>query len=122
MKIVKPNKYLFITAILFAPLSFAYLSHSFFENSSSQIYSKISVEEGTVAGASNTSIKNITDRFPIIPGAEIVSVDTSNENTFVTLEADKTEEEIKKFYSENKIQNDVEVSISGNIIKVTLKD
>lgn len=122
IKIIKPNKYLLITALLLTPLALAYLSNSFFKDSSKEVYSQIEKKEGSVAGVSTTSIRNISDRFPIIPGAEIVSIDTSNENTYVTLESNKTQEEIKKFYSESKINEDTEINIKGSIIKVILKN
>ncbi|PIR42892.1 hypothetical protein CO058_00885 [candidate division WWE3 bacterium CG_4_9_14_0_2_um_filter_35_11] len=123
IKDMNPNKYLLITALLIIPFTLAYLSASFFENSSEKVYEQISKSEGLVAGASDTAVKNLTDQFPIMPGAEIVSVDTSNGNTFITLESDKSEDEIKKFYDQSSFQKNekVEIDITENIIKVTIK-
>ncbi len=110
MKFIKPNKILLITALLTVPLALAYLSDSFFKNSSKEVLSQMAETSGTVAGISN---------ILIMPNAEIISVDTSNEYTSVTLESDKTEQEIKEFYKDYSPEN---IKISGNIIQITIKN
>ena len=110
MKFIKPNKILLITALLIVPLALAYLSDSFFKNSSKEVLNQIAETSGSVAGASDISI---------MPGAEIISIDTSNGKTSVTLESNKTEQEIKDYYKNYLFEN---IKINGNIIQITLKN
>ncbi|OGC46677.1 hypothetical protein A2713_02250 [candidate division WWE3 bacterium RIFCSPHIGHO2_01_FULL_35_17] len=126
MKFTKPNQILLITALLIVPVTVAYLADNYFRNSSKDVISQ-NIEEkeiGAVAGMSDDKVEDITDKFPLMPGSEIISVDTSNENTYITLESSKSEQEIKDFYKNQTDTNNnkLEISISGNIIKITLKD
>lgn len=124
VSIMEQNKNILLALLLIASVSLGFLANVFFENSSKNVYIQLNEKEGQVAGISKTKVENLTDRFKIIPGANIVSIDTTNDTTFITLESDKPENEIKKFYDENMQQQkeSVEVIVTGSIIKITLKN
>ena len=107
----------------------------FFEKESDKIIDYLTLETGKVAGASTSEIIDLTKEIPIIPDAEISSVDTFQKSASVTLQSSFPEEEIKTYYDDFMLLNDweqidvnryqkanrqLEIDITGNLIKLIL--
>jgi hypothetical protein len=107
----------------------------FFEKKSEKITDYLTMETGKVAGKSTSKIIDLTKEIPMIPNAEIASVDTFQNSASVTLQSLLPEEEIRTYYDDFMLLNDWEqigennyqrndkqlhIEITGNLIKLTL--
>lgn len=107
----------------------------YFNDVSDQTNKYLVEESGRVAGVSSSNIVDLSLEIPMMPEAEIVTVDTSINSASVTLESKKNEEEIKTYYEDYMILNNWEqigqntyfkdektltIEISENIIKLNL--
>jgi hypothetical protein len=107
----------------------------YFAKQSDKITTYLTSETGTVAGASTSEIIDLSKEIPLVPGAEISGVDTSQNTASVTIDSSLPEEEIKTYYDDYMLLNNWEqindneyqkenrilkIEISDNIIRITL--
>ena len=130
------SKYL-IAAILIVPVFMAFYAYLFFETTPTK-KNLASAQDNQVAGASDTlNIEEISKIIPIMPGTEISSLTTSNQDITLILESKDAESQVKTFYEDFFFKNNwqqidrnnyqkglkaIEMEISENIIKVQIKN
>lgn len=71
---------------------------------------------GNVAGEqiqTAPEVLDLSNQIPMIPGSEILSVDRKNNEVYVVLQTDKSDEEIKNYYTNYFIENQWMNSING---------
>lgn len=107
----------------------------FYRQQSEKVTSYLTSETGKVAGASTSEIIDLSKEIPLVPGAEVSSIDTSQNIVSLTVESSLPEEEINTYYddfmllngwtqiSDNEYQKEnkkLKIEVTGNIIKLTL--
>lgn len=136
-------KYSIIVALLLtSPIVAAFAAVIFFQNKYHEIDGELAnqIEElatGTVAGAETKKVEDLTKELPILPNAEIISVDTSSQMVSVTLETTEPKEQAQTFYDDYLFLNGWErtddgkytknnklmsLSINENVIKITIEN
>lgn len=108
----------------------------FFQKESDRLNSYLISETGKVAGIEDNKIVDLTKEIPIMPDAEIVSVDTSYTSAAITTQIDVPHEQIQTYYDDHMLLNDwvqtgtniyqkdnkqLEIEITEDIVKLTLK-
>lgn len=110
-------------------------SFLYFQYKSDKTDSYLTAETGKVAGISDAKIIDLTKEIPIIPEADTISVDTSQNSASVTVQSNLPQEEIKTYYDDHMLLNgwnqtgentykkdnrELKVEITEDIIKLTL--
>ncbi len=124
-----------IITLLLTPALLGVYSYIFFNTS--QDWKDLTLrKDAEVAGiADSAQIENLTKEIPLLPGSEIYSFTTSNNDINVIIEFSHKEEEVKSFYDDHffkqnwqQIDKDiyqrngkiVKLNISGNLIYISI--
>lgn len=107
----------------------------YYQKQSEKISSYLTSETGKVAGASTQELLDLSKEIPIIPGATVASVDTSQNSASVTLDSPQPTNEIQTYYDDFMLLNgwkevgdkdyqkdhrELKVEITDNIVKITI--
>ncbi|OGC51539.1 hypothetical protein A2982_02945 [candidate division WWE3 bacterium RIFCSPLOWO2_01_FULL_39_13] len=89
-----------LSALIILPLLTGAGAYYYFGKTGAKINQDLltQAESGEVAGSKIKNVKDLTQIAPIMPDAQISSIDTSGNRVNLTLESDKTDSEIKDYY------------------------